>query len=67
MLDEKRTFETKASGVRGLEFRSRPTRREEIRFADPQYLPVDDAQVPRDGYNFPREVILRLIDWLRDE
>ena len=67
MPDEKRTFESNISAVQFLGMQLRATRRDEARFAAQAHSAQDEAQASRSGFSFPREAILRLIDWMKDE
>jgi hypothetical protein len=66
MVEEKRTYEADTHIVQTLkvQFRSMP-----VENPDPQvrsYSRVGNAYRSQAGFTFSREVILRLIDWLKD-
>jgi len=66
MVEEKRTFEADTHIVQTLkvQFRSMP-----VENPDPQvrsYTRAGSTSHSQVGFTFSREVILRLIDWLKD-
>ena len=63
---EKRTFESDAYGLSDLQLQARSTRGRGSRPEAFTLVDSEEAAPDQIGFLFKREVILRLIDWLKE-
>lgn len=65
MSEEKRTYESQTQGIHNLRLQSRPNKVE--RKGARQEVGQQDGQVPRLSFTLSREMILRLIEWMKED
>jgi hypothetical protein len=66
MPDEKRKYDAEMYGVPALRLQPRQGRVDQLGSERAMLSHLENDPLTRTGFTFSREVILRLIDWLKD-